>query len=163
MPQLDVSTFPPQLVWLLITFGALFLIVWKVALPRIVDVRDNRQRRIEDDLAKAETLREEAETVLSALEKSHADATAVALGIHRDAAQSISDERTKLQEDTATRLAEETSAAEARIADEQAAARETIPEVAGDVTRAAVERLIGVELAETDAKSAVEAAMRGGA
>ena len=51
MPQLDVSTFPPQLVWLLITFGALFLIVWKVALPRIVDVRDNRQRRIEDDLA----------------------------------------------------------------------------------------------------------------
>ena len=74
----------------------------------------------------------------------------------------ISDERTKLQEDTATRLAEETSAAEARIADEQAAARETIPEVAGDVTRAAVERLIGVELAEADAKSAVEAAMRGG-
>ena len=60
MPQLDVSTFPPQLVWLLITFVALFLIVWKVALPRIIDVRDNRQRRIEDDLARAETLREEA-------------------------------------------------------------------------------------------------------
>ena len=101
--------------------------------------------------------------VHSALEKSHADATAEALGIHRDAAQSISDERTKLQEDTAARLAEETSAAEARIADEQAAARETIPEVAGDVTRAAVERLIGVDVAEADAKSAVEAAMRGGA
>ena len=94
---------------------------------------------------------------------SHADATAEALGIHRDAAQSISDERTKLQEDTAARLVEETSAAEARISDEKASARETIPEVAGEVTRAAVERLIGVEVAEADAKSAVEAAMRGGA
>ena len=163
MPQLDVSTFPPQLVWLLITFVALFFIVWKVALPRIVDVRDNRQRRIEDDLAKAETLHEEAETLLAALEKSHADATAEALSIHRIVAQSISDERTKLQEDTSARLAEETRAAEARIADEQAAVRETIPEVAGDVTRAAVERLIGVEVAEADAKSAVESSMRGGA
>ena len=162
MPQLDVSTFPPQLVWLLVTFAALFLIVWKVALPRIIDVRDTRQRRIEDDLAKAETLREEAETVLAMLEKSHADATAEALGIHRDAAQSASDELAKLQQDTAARLVEETSAAEERISNEKASARETIPELAGEVTRAAVERLIGVEVAEADAKSAVEAAMRGG-
>jgi len=161
MPQLDVSTFPPQLVWLLITFAVLFLVVWKVALPRIVNVRDNRQRRIEDDLAKAETLREEAETVLAVLEKSHADATAEALGIHRDAAQSISEVRTKLQEKTAARLAEETHAAEARIADEQTAARETIPEIAGNVTRAAVERLIGENVADADAKNAVNAAMRG--
>lgn len=163
MPQLDISTFPPQLAWLLITFVALFLIVWKVALPRIVNVRDTRQRRIEDDLGKAETLREEAETVLAALEKSHADAAAEAQGIHRDTAQSIADARAKLQEETAARLSDETQAAEGRIADEQAAARETIPEVAGDVTRAAVERLIGVDVAENDAKTAVEAAMRGGA
>ena len=64
MPQLDISTYPPQLVWLLITFVALYLVVWKVALPRIVDVRESRQRRIEDDLGKAETLRTEAETCL---------------------------------------------------------------------------------------------------
>lgn len=162
MPQLDVSTFPPQLVWLLITFAVLFLVVWKVALPRIVNVRDNRQRRIEDDLAKAETLREEAEIVMATLEKSHADATAEALGIHRDVAQSISEARAELQEKTAARLAEETHAAEARIADEQAAAMEIIPEIAGDVTRAAVKRLIDDDVANADARNAVKAAMQGG-
>ena len=162
MPQLDVSTFPPQLVWLSITFAVLFLVVWKVALPRIVNVRDNRQRRIEDDLAKAESLREEAETVMATLEKSHADAAAAALGIHRDVAQSISEARTELQEKTAARLVEETHAAEARIADEQAAAMEIIPEIAGDVTRAAVKRLIDDDVANADARNAVKAAMQGG-
>lgn len=163
MPQLDISTFPPQLFWLLITFVALFLVVWKMALPRIVNVRDNRQRRIEDDLAKAETLREEAEAARIALEKAHADATAEALEIHRNMEQSISEGRAKLQEDTAARLAEETHAAEGRIADEQTAAKDTIPEIAGDVTRSAVGRLIGGDVAEADAKRAVAASMRGGA
>ena len=65
MPQLDISTYPPQLVWLLITFLALYLVVWKVALPRIVDVREARQRRVEDDLGKAEALRSEAQTLLA--------------------------------------------------------------------------------------------------
>jgi len=163
MPQLDLSTFSPQLVWLLITFVALYLVVWKVALPRIVDVRDSRQRRIEDDLGKAEALREEAATALAALEKSHADASAEALGIHRDTTQAISEARAKLQEETAARLAAETKPAEGRIAEEQAAARETIPEIAGDVTRAAVERLMGVEVAEADVQQAVTATWRGGA
>ena len=163
MPQLDISTYPPQLVWLLITFVALYLVVWKVALPRIVDVRESRQRRIEDDLGKAEALRTEAETVLAALEKSHADAAAEAQGIHRETTQAIGEARTKLQEETAARLAEETQAAEQRIADEQSAARETIPEVAGDVTRAAVERLTGASVADADVQSAVNASWRGGA
>jgi len=163
MPQLDLSTFPPQLAWLMITFVALYFVVWKVAMPRIVDIRDSRQQRIEDDLGKAETLHQEAETVLAALERSHADAAAEAQGIHRDTAQSIAEARAKLQDETAARLSEETQAAEGRIAEEQAAAQGTIPEVAGDVTRAAVHRLIGAEIAEADAKNAVEAAMRGGA
>jgi F-type H+-transporting ATPase subunit b len=163
MPQLDLSTFPPQLAWLLITFVTLYLVVWKVAMPRIVDIRDSRQQRIEDDLGKAEMLREEAEIVSAALEKSHADALAEAQGIHRDTAQSVAEARAKLQDETAARLSEEIEVAVGRIAEEQAAAQGTIPEVAGEVTRAAVQRLLGAEIAEVDAKNAVETAMRGGA
>ena len=54
MPQLDVSTFLPQVVWLVITFTALFLLMWRVAVPRIADVLEARQRRIEDNLDKAQ-------------------------------------------------------------------------------------------------------------
>jgi F-type H+-transporting ATPase subunit b len=163
MPQLDISTYPPQLVWLLITFLALYLVVWKVALPRIVDVREARQRRVEDDLGKAEALRSEAETLLASLNKSHADAAAEAQRIHRETAQAIGQARTKLQEETAARLAQETKAAEQRIGAEQAAARDKIPEVAGEVTRAAVERLTGESVAVADIQNAVNASSREGA
>ncbi|MBO88701.1 MAG: F0F1 ATP synthase subunit B' [Rickettsiales bacterium] len=163
MPQLDISTYPPQLFWLLITFLALYLVVWKVALPRIVDVRETRQRRIEDDLGKAETLRSEAQALLASLEKSHADAAAEAQGIHRETARTIGEARTKLQEETTSRLAEELQVAEQRIKDEQAAARNTIPEVASDVTRAAVERLTGENVASADVQKAVNASSGEGA
>ena len=45
MPQLDPSLFPTQLFWLFVTFLALFLIAWKVALPRITEVLDAQPSR----------------------------------------------------------------------------------------------------------------------
>ncbi|MDA0676265.1 MAG: F0F1 ATP synthase subunit B', partial [Proteobacteria bacterium] len=55
MPQLATGDFVPQLVWLAITFIALYVVMWRVALPRIVDVLEERQRRIDDDLLMAES------------------------------------------------------------------------------------------------------------
>ena len=162
MPQLDPSTYPTQLVWLLITFAILFLVVWRMALPRITQVRDSRQRRIEDDLQRAESLREEAETVLAVLEKSHADAAEEALRIHREAAQAMSEARAEKQAEVAARLAEETGAAEQRIAGEKDRAATTIPNVAADVVRAAVERLVGARGGEVEIETAIQAAGRRG-
>ena len=160
MPQLDISTFPPQLFWLLITFIALYLVVWKIALPRIVAVRDSRHQKIEEDLEKAETLRGEALAVLVALEKAHADAASEAQSIYRETAQKIGLERLKLQEKTAVRLAEESLAAEIIIKKEYNSSLETIPEIASDLAQAAVERLIGVQIADQETETAIESAMR---
>lgn len=161
MPQFDPSTYASQLLWLLITFGVLFLIVWRVALPRIADVREARQRRVEDDLKKAEALRSEAESVLAALEKARADAMAEAQGIHRAAAQAITEERARRLSEAAGRIAKDANAAEQRIAAEKTRAAGTIPEVAGDVVRAAVERLIGAGVSEAEARGAIDSARSG--
>ncbi|MFQ5764023.1 MAG: F0F1 ATP synthase subunit B', partial [Rhodospirillales bacterium] len=61
MPQLDVNTYLPQIVWLVITFTVLFLIMWRVAVPRIADVLEARQKRIDDNLDKAAESKKEAE------------------------------------------------------------------------------------------------------
>ena len=49
MPQMDPTSFPPQVVWLLITFIVLFVVMSKVAVPKIADALEARQRRINDN------------------------------------------------------------------------------------------------------------------
>src|SRR6267142_2498096 len=61
MPQLDISTFTPQLVWLAVWFVVLYLLMAKLGLPRIAAVVEARRRRREDDLARAAQMKSEAE------------------------------------------------------------------------------------------------------
>lgn len=159
MPQLDPSLFATQLFWLFVTFLALFLIAWKVALPRITEVLDARQTRIDGDLDKARALKEEAETVMASYEKTLADASVQAQDIHRQVVQALANERTKRQEELSRKLSEQAHEAESRIAGEKQRAVENIRDAALDVVQSAASRLIGVEVAEGDADRALRAAM----
>jgi len=159
MPQLDPTLFPTQIFWLIVTFLALFLVAWKVALPRITEVLDARQTRIDGDLEKAQTLKSEAEEVLAAYENTLATATAEAQGIHRQMLQSLTDERTRRQDELSQKLSAQTREAESRIAGEKQRAVENIRDAALDVVQSAANRLIGVDVAEADAERAIRAAL----
>jgi len=159
MPQLDPSLFPTQLFWLLATFLALFLIAWKVALPRITEVLNSRQNRIDGDLEKARALKEEAEEVIAAYEKTLADASLQAQDIHRQVMQKLTEERTKRQEDLSRKLSAQARDAENRISSEKRHAVENIRDAALGVVQSAATRLIGVEVADADADRAIRAAM----
>lgn len=160
MPQLDPANFASQLFWLFATFALLFLVAWKVALPRITEVLNARQERVDGDLEKAEALKMEAEDVLAAYEKSLADARSKAQEAHRKATEALAEERTRQQEALARTLSERASEAEERISAEKAQAVENIREATLDVVRSAAERLIGVRVADQEADSAIQAAIR---
>ena len=80
-PPLDHTTFVPQLVWLAISFGLLYLLLSRVALPRVGEVIEERADRIRRDLDQAEKLKVETEGALAAYEQALTEARSKAGGI----------------------------------------------------------------------------------
>ncbi len=112
MPQIDqIDTYLSQIIWLVITFAVLYVVMWKTALPRVADVLQERQERIDNDLERAEKLKTEAEAVLEAYEATAAKAQAEAQAILRAGADAFAAEASAKHDEVSARLAQETDAA----------------------------------------------------
>jgi F-type H+-transporting ATPase subunit b len=156
MPQLEqFDTYLSQVIWLVISFAVLYLVMWKTALPRVADVLQERQKRIDDDLERAEKLKSEAKAVLDAYEATAAKAHAEAQVILRAGADAFAAEAAVRHDEMSARLAQETAAAESRIDAARVEALANVRSVAGEVAQAAASKLIGAEISESDAADAV--------
>lgn len=149
MPQLDISTWPNQIFWLVVTLVAIYLILTRVALPRIGAVLAERRGTITNDLAAAEELKQRAVEA----EKAYNEALATA---RAEAARIVATARAEIQADldVATAkadaaIAEKTAVSEQRIAEIRAGAMESVAEVARDTAR----ELISVLGGKADARS----------
>ncbi len=161
MPQLDPAVWPTQLIWLAITFIACYLVIWRIALPRIGDVLEARQRKLDDDLKKATALKEEAETILAEYEKMRADAQAEAHAVLRKAQDGMKAEAERQNSEVAAKLAKQTEEAEARIAQAKSAALSSLEGTVTEVVAAATEKLIGVKAGDQEIVRAVTEVMGG--
>lgn len=161
MPQFDTATFLTQIVWLVIAFAGLYIVMWKVALPKLAGILEARQSRIDDDLERAASLKSEADAVLTAYEKAMASAREDAQGKVRAAAEAAAAEATERHQALGAKLAAEIKAAEARIADAKQAALGNVEGVAADAARDTTAKLMGVTVDEAAAKQAVGDIRRG--
>ena len=160
MPQLEqISTYLSQVVWLILTFGVLYFILWKSALPRIANVLQERQERIEDDLQKAESVKREAEAVLAAYEASVAKTRDEAQSILRASAEEFAEQAAKRQHELSARLTEDAAAAAGRIGEARRDALADLQGVAGEIALAATRKLVEFDVSESDAEAAVVDAM----
>jgi F-type H+-transporting ATPase subunit b len=160
MPQLDIATFPPQLIWLAITFIALLLVMRAVGLPRVGEVIAARRMRIEGDLEKAAQLKNETEAVIAAYEKALAEARAQAQITLRETTEQLNAQSAERQRKVVEELGKETAAAERRIHEAKQQALGSLRDIAIEATREAAQKLTGAALDGTRAASAVDGAMR---
>lgn len=162
LPQLDIGTFPPQLIWLVLTFVVLYLAMSKIALPRIGQVLEERQQRIEDNLKKAETLKREAAAAAEAYESSLAKARAEAHGVMIETGNRIAEQAAGQLTELREKLDRETAAAEQRIGEARDKAMQSIGDVARDVALATAEKLTGETLDSDEVAAAVASVMAAG-
>jgi len=162
MPQLDFSTFPNQIFWLVVTLIAIYFILSKIALPRIASVLAERQGTLTNDLAAAEDLKRQAAEAEDAYNKALADARAEAQRIAEETRAEI---QAVLAEATAKadeQIAAKATESEARIAEIQANATQSVEDVARDVAGDVVAAVMPGQTVDADTvASAVTARMKG--
>lgn len=142
-PPFNPATFGSQILWLALTFGVLYLLMSRFALPRIGEILEVRRDRVEGDLAEADRLRQKTDQAIEAYEQDLADARAKAHGIAESTRDEIrkdlDGQRAKVEADLSKKMA----AAEARIQETKTSALSHVDEIASDTATSLVSQLLG--------------------
>lgn len=155
MPQLDVSTYPSQIFWLVVFFALLYYLLTRKGLPRLTDILEARQDRIAADLDRAAKLREEAERTLQQYEAMLRDAQDRAQTALREAQERLTAEYARRQAELDRELQAKIAEAEKRIAETAARALEGVRGAAAEVVQAAVEKLAALRIGVEEAREVV--------
>jgi len=158
-PPFDSSTFASQLLWLAITFAALYWLMSKIALPRIGEILEVRRDRIESDLAEAERMRQKTDQALADYEKALADAKSKAQGIAEETRAKVKAAQDKKRSAAEADLSKKVSAAEARIQETKADALKNVSDIAAETAQALVGQLVG-KVTIKSARDAVSKTMK---
>ena len=142
-PPFDPSNFSVELIWLALTFGALYLLMSKIALPRVSGILANRKDKIDSDLATAVKAQDEAAAAAAAHAKTLADAKAKARALGQaqqaEAARQAETRRAALEADLNAKLA----VAEAQIEATKTAALANVDSIANETAHAIILHITG--------------------
>lgn len=162
-PPFDASTYPSQLLWLVITFGLFYLVMQKLLVPRVGGILEQRHDRIAQDLDEASRLQAEADAAVATYERELAEARSKAGVIGETAREAAKAKATADRTAIETELAQKLSAAEARIGEIKTQAFAQVGAIAEETAGAIVDQLIGARATADDIKAAVAAASAKGA
>ncbi|WP_394224905.1 F0F1 ATP synthase subunit B' [Paracoccus marcusii] len=160
LPQLDIATFGNQIFWLVVTLVVLYLVLSRVALPRIAAVLSDRQGAVTGDLMAAEEFKLKAREAEAAYDKALADARTEAQAI---VARNRAEIQAQLDQAIAkadAEIAARTAESEARIREVRASADVSAREVAQDVTAELV-RTFGGQADDATVGAALDGHMKG--
>ena len=145
MPQLNPEFWVSQIVWLVLTFGILYIVLSKLILPKISDNLESRKSQILENIETAETQREESEKKLKEFEKIILDSKLEAKNHFNDVRQKILEEinnkRTVLEKD----IDKEIISAEKEINNLKINSKEKIKNIAVETSAELIKQLIGEE------------------
>ena len=159
-PPFDATTFASQLLWLALTFVALYLLMSRVALPRVATILENRRQRIEGDLADAQRLKEQSDAAIAAHEKALAEARSRAQALANETMQKQAAQAQANRKELDAKLNDGIAKAEKSIAATRTAAMANVQSIATEAAAAIVERLIGITPASQDVAAAVGDALK---
>jgi F-type H+-transporting ATPase subunit b len=159
-PPFDSQTYPSQLLWLTLTFVALYLLMSRIALPRITSIFDERRKHVDGHLRDAQRLKGEADAAMVAHDNAVAEARIRAQTLANEGRAKAAADAEAQRKDADAKLETRVAEAEKAIAAARTTAMSNVHGIAEEAARAIVERLIGRMPADQDVTEAVSDALK---
>jgi F-type H+-transporting ATPase subunit b len=159
-PPFQKDTFASQLLWFALVFVALYLLMSRLALPRVASILEDRRRRIENDFAEAQRLKSESDAAIAAYEKALADARSRAQALANETRQKAAAEAEASLKALDAMLNTRIADAEKVVVQKRDAAMLNVRDIATDAALAIVERLIGTTPPRTQVADAVAGVLK---
>jgi F-type H+-transporting ATPase subunit b len=160
-PPFQAETFASQLVSFGIAFVLLYVIVSKLALPRVGGLLAARQGLIDHDLAESQKLKDESDAAIKAYESELASARARAQAIGNETRDQLNAQADAERKALEARLHDKLTAAEAAIATTRQTAMGNVRTIASEAAAAIVQRLTGTLPDGQTVETAVNASLKG--
>ena len=155
MPQLNPEFRAAQIFWLILIFSILYLIIWKIFLPKITYSIENRKSRVINDLDEAQKLKENAEKKLNEYNKIIEESK-------KEAEKIIEDSKKKLDKDIENKkqkfndeIEKELLAAEKEIKDLKKSSISNISNIAAETSTEVIRQIINIEMNKSSGSSVV--------
>ncbi|WP_036288009.1 ATPase [Methylocystis sp. WRRC1] len=145
-PPFQTENFAPQLVWLVLIFGVLYILMSRLALPRVGGIIENRANKIAADLDASRDMQAKAQAAAAANDENLRLRREEAQAIGREAQQKIANEAAAQRTLAETQAAEKIRAAEERIASAKAQALGNVEQIAVDAAASIIEKLAGAKV-----------------
>jgi len=156
MPQLDPKFWAAQIFWLILIFSILYLIIWKIFLPKITYIIENRKSRVVNDLNEAQKIKESAEKKLKEYNK-------IIESSKQEAKKIIEDERKKLDQDIENKkkdfnnqIEKEITAVEKEIKDLKKTSLSNISKIASETSAELMKKIINTEVNKSNVSAIVD-------
>ena len=156
MPQLNTEFWASQIFWLILIFSILYIIIWKIFLPKITDIIENRKSRIIGDLNETQKLKENAEKKLSEYNKIIEDTK-------KEAKKIIEDNKKKLENDIKSKkqkfneeIEKELISVEKEIKSLKKSSISSINKIAVEVSSEVIKQLVGTGVNMSNVSAIIE-------
>ena len=155
MPQLNPEFWASQIFWLILIFASLYLIIWKIFLPKITYSIENRKFRIVNNLDEAQKLKENAEKKLKEYNE-------IIENSKKEAQKIIDDSKKKLDKDIENKkqkfsdeIEKELVSTEKEIKDLKKSSISNINTIATETAAKVIKQIINIEVNKSSASAIV--------
>ena len=156
MPQLNPEFWSAQIFWLILIFSTLYLIIWKIFLPRITYIVENRKSRIVNDLDEAQKLKESAEKKLEVYNKIIEDSKHEAKKIIEDGRKKLNRDIENKKKDLNNQIEKEISKIEKEIKVLKKTSISNISKIASETSIEIMRKIINTEVNKSNVSAVVD-------